>query len=128
MKILFMDDNQQRCDTFAAMVDGSGARADIATTHTAAMEMLSNFKYDAVFLDHDLDGMHYADSDLPNTGYQVAKFITGLDYDKRPGEIVIHSWNPAGTAKMFLQLSMYPPTIAAFGTRGFLAVVKDLVK
>jgi hypothetical protein len=53
--------------------------------------------YDRIYLDHDLDGRIFVNSEEPNTGYQLAKFIAerGL-----VAEIILHSMNPFGSARM----------------------------
>ena len=49
-----------------------------------------------VFLDHDLGGEIYVDSDNDNTGYQFAKWLVENDKKIDQRTIVIHSMNPVG--------------------------------
>jgi hypothetical protein len=52
-----------------------------------------------LFLDHDLGGKDFVDSNEEETGYQVAKFILekGIKYEV----CIIHSMNYAGAENMF---------------------------
>ncbi len=53
--------------------------------------------FDSIYLDHDLDQRVFVDSDEDNTGYQLAKYIADKNID---AEIIIHSYNPFGAARM----------------------------
>ena len=59
-----------------------------------AKKLLKDGAYDVIFLDHDLGGEIMVDSNDPNTGYQLAKWIKeqGLTFD----QIIIHTCNPIG--------------------------------
>lgn len=52
-------------------------------------------KVSMIFLDHDLGGEIYVNSQEYNTGYTMAKKIKEIYGEKYP-EIIIHSLNPAG--------------------------------
>lgn len=64
-----------------------------------ALELLHDKKWDAVFLDHDLEGKVFVSSNHHNTGYTVAKFISERK-DIEIGKIIIHSLNPSGASNM----------------------------
>ena len=54
---------------------------------------------DFLFLDHDLGGETYVNSNEYNTGYTIAKYLRGIkdfDYSK----VIIHSMNTVGSRKM----------------------------
>lgn len=130
MNVLFLDDNTQRIERFLlnAPKPSETDRIICVETSEQAIAVLDNMKFDVVFLDHDLDGMHFADSDLPNTGFRVARHITGMSFANHPKFVVIHSWNHVGVAKMLLQLANFPAYVAAFDTPGFWALVNGLLK
>jgi hypothetical protein len=101
MKILFLDDQDNRHKIFI----GSHKSHDIISAYTAdeAIEFIRNQSpFDLVSLDHDLGGV-YLPSD-ENSGYAVAEYIAGMDKEKLPGEIVVHSWNESGAEKMIKKL------------------------
>jgi hypothetical protein len=59
-----------------------------------AKKVLSQETIDIIFLDHDLDNKTYVNSNEPNTGYQLAKWIVSnnIKYSK----IIVHSMNTVG--------------------------------
>lgn len=67
-----------------------------------ANKLLSEKKYDLIFLDHDLDDRVFVNSDEENTGYQVAKELGNPDREhlNRETPAIIHSLNPAGAGRM----------------------------
>lgn len=98
MKILILDDEQSRHDSFSKNFKHH------ELTHVYhvkdAIKYLSSRIYDAVFLDHDLGGM----SDVPSggkepTGYDVAIWLS-QNPEHCPSEIYIHSMNPVGAQNM----------------------------
>jgi len=96
MKILILEDNEYRIDTFTIELKGH----DI--DHTDNVEICKNrirtTKYDLIFLDHDLGGEIFVDSDVEQTGYHVAKIIP---YSiNRNTKVIIHTHNPPGGTKM----------------------------
>ena len=103
-RILVLDDEQARHDVFASILKNEDA------THCYNFDevirlMTFEPRFDMVFLDHDLGTGNSEISDqidLPYAnGYHVALFICqDLDFDKRPGRILIHSWNQVGAQSM----------------------------
>ena len=107
MRIFFLDDNPVRRQRFASV----HSACDIVFAQTAqeAIDVLSkDTNFDQIYLDHDLGNDTFVDSDLENTGYQVAKFLS--DKDVR-GEIIIHSFNAVGAKRMLqvLPQAVYQP-------------------
>ena len=92
MKTFVLEDNDQRITFFKRLFP----LADYAKTVTEAKELLTKNKYDQLFLDHDLGDQVYVDSDEPETGYQVAKFIMYESNHNRTASVIIHSLNWAG--------------------------------
>lgn len=95
--VFFLEDNPQRYAHFYRWIQTKLEDSEIVSSTEAddAIEILKDRKhFDIVFLDHDLGGKAFVDSNNKNTGYQVAKFM------KRNGnsfnQMIIHSQNPAG--------------------------------
>jgi len=96
MRILILEDDINRIELFKSKL--SMHELTFCTRAMEAVNLVTNVKYDLMFLDHDLEGKPYEDSDYENTGYQVAKMIPAtLNKDTR---IIIHSMNPVGAENM----------------------------
>lgn len=102
MRVLFLDDDAERHTACARDY------RDLDVTHVwtaagavAALEMGEPF--DVACLDHDLGGQHFATSD-EGSGYAVAAHIARMEPGRRPREVVVHSWNPEGAARMVATL------------------------
>lgn len=94
MKILILDDNQNRLDIFRKNIEQKLKvlnSTDYAKTAKEAIEFLrANSDYDYIFLDRDLG------EGVP-TGEDVVDFLIDYMYPTEKVGIVIHSWNiPAG--------------------------------
>lgn len=93
MKILVLDDDQNRLDIFKKNIDMKlqSALAHYAMTSAEAIQRLqSNSDYDYIFLDRDLG------EGVP-TGEDVVDFLIENSYPIEKVGIIIHSWNiPAG--------------------------------
>lgn len=95
MKILFLDDNEERHDFFQKNSIGH----DVWHVRTAAQAIatLNNQgPFDVASLDHDLGGTHYTDPNTPGHGMEVARYIA-----QQPtcinDFVIVHSYNtPAG--------------------------------
>lgn len=98
MKILILEDDQNRIDIFK--INLIGESVDYCIEAKEAIKLINAQKYDLIFLDHDLGGEIYVNSDDENTGYQVAKIIpNSINKDTK---VIVHSFNPAG-AKLMMQ-------------------------
>ena len=94
MRILILDDEAYRHVVLNKKLAGN----EIINTYTfdQAIAALSGFKFDVLFLDHDLEHV-----DSTHTGYDVCQFIKSkLPKDKHPNQVVIHSMNPVGAHQM----------------------------
>ncbi|MDD4438135.1 MAG: hypothetical protein PHS04_08900 [Tissierellia bacterium] len=94
MKILILDDDQNRLDIFRKNIEQKLKvlnSTDYAKTAKEAIEFLrANSDYDYIFLDRDLG------EGVP-TGEDVVSFLIDYTYPTEKVGIVIHSWNiPAG--------------------------------
>ena len=81
----------------------------MATTANEAIEILKKgIDFDLISLDHDLGGEVFCSSELENSGYRVAQFLSDKEIK---GDIVIHSWNPVGAKNMLniLPKAVYIP-------------------
>lgn len=97
MKILFLDDQQQRHNYFLKRFKGNEIYQ--AFTSLQAIEALkTESPFDRAHLDHDLGGF-YLPSD-ESSGYEVAKFISIMEPNLRPEFVIVHSHNPDGAFKM----------------------------
>ena len=98
MRILILEDDPQRVCRFRELFKALEVELRHVATAADAIALLHSDRFDAVFLDHDLGGRVYVDSDEPNTGFQVAKALP--ETLNRSSFVVVHSWNPGGTEKM----------------------------
>ena len=109
MKILFLDDNENRQIHFYSEWSKNKKSEDLLfQTRTAkeTIEVLKNESpFDVLSLDHDLGGKVFV-KEVEETGYQVALFIENELAEKLlPSAVVIHSHNPAGSNRMRQALS-----------------------
>jgi CheY-like chemotaxis protein len=100
MRVLILDDDQERHEAFAFRFAGRGTTAVHVHSAVEAVEALSDAsleRFGLAQLDHDLDPDFR--SNTPN-GLIVAEYIAAMPVERRPAFVVIHSWNPAGAARM----------------------------
>lgn len=105
MNIFILEDDDMRVQAFIPFILNQQPTASIyvADNVEEAKKILMLVpKWDCIFLDHDLGGDQYVDSNNENTGYQIAKFIK-INHIKYTS-CIIHSHNPAGAANMKLVL------------------------
>ena len=104
IRVFLLDDDETRHDWFAERFNGD--QLDIAVEPRRAIELLSNYFYDAIFLDHDLLPEHYKSSahDDERTGYAVAAWLAARPEAQPGARVVIHSLNYAGAERMLAAL------------------------
>lgn len=100
MKILFLDDNEERHKRFR--YNSIGQDVTHVYSYAEALAALAYNRFDQVFLDHDLSemascGMAPVDE---KTGYHVACIVADLPEERLPDLVVIHSFNAAGAKRM----------------------------
>lgn len=108
MKVLFLDDDLERHKRFKTRIVDAGHKVQYVFDAAEAINALEqNPAFDEVWLDHDLNDMHYIHyhaGTIPTdeqTGYTVACYIAeALPEDKRPKCVVVHSMNPSGADRM----------------------------
>lgn len=98
MNILFLDDDLNRQKRFQSEVP----HADIVSTAEQAIEQLMDNSYSFVFLDHDLGGEVFVNSEREDCGMEVVRWI--VDNSPIIGRIICHSLNPAARMEMVAKL------------------------
>lgn len=95
MKILIVEDNQERLDGFAKKFLDDKNEVWFCTTYDTAVNVLRDNQIDALYLDHDLgEG---------KTGYDLACWLEEQEYLGNlpiPRLIYIHSENTVGAANI----------------------------
>jgi CheY-like chemotaxis protein len=106
-RVLILDDDENRHYSFRRRFATLGFKPeDLIHVYTArqAIDALTvNERFDLVCLDHDLDPVSLL-SDT-GTGADVSEFIgMHMEPTKRPKLVLVHSWNPDGSARMVADL------------------------
>lgn len=119
MLILFLDDDPNRISAFKSNVPS----AFVTTTAEDMIELLQKHKderIDYVFLDHDLGGEVYVDSEREDTGMEVVRHMVN-DHTYDVNTVVVHTMNPAGATNMISALKSkdYHVFQLPFGTMAF---------
>ena len=94
MSILFLDDNEGRIKSFRERHPD----ATIVVTAQAAIQVLPTRIWGAVYLDHDLNGERFVDSDRADCGMEVVRFA--LRHRVSVGLFVIHTANYFAALRM----------------------------
>jgi CheY-like chemotaxis protein len=96
MKVLVLEDDPNRIRTFRFKFDPS-FEVMYVTTAQGAIDLLTENQFDAMFLDHDLGGEQFVDTDNENTGSEVVRWLLVHSISNDP-YIIVHSLNrPAAT-------------------------------
>ncbi len=95
-RLLFLDDEQWR-HTIAEQRYGQKFVVFHCRTVSQVAACLEGARFDVISLDHDLLGRR--------TGMDAAKLVGDLFSDRRPAQIIIHSWNLPAAQAMFQHLS-----------------------
>jgi hypothetical protein len=93
--IFFLDDDPNRTRTFRANVP----QADCVETASGMIALLSRHgEASLVFLDHDLGGETFVDSNREDCGMEVVRWVVA----NRPkvSQFIVHSYNPSGAQRM----------------------------
>ena len=103
MKTFFiLDDDYNRVMQFRRAFNTQDYDYEIvhAVSVEKAKELYPTKEYDAIFLDHDLGGKVYVDSEDENTGYQFAKWLKENVVDIDNYQIFLHTMNTVGAENM----------------------------
>jgi len=104
MKILVLEDNEERIAQFKKRLDRFGGYVFFCRTAKECIEILKeNADLQLVLLDHDLGGEVYVDTAHKNTGSEVARWMRD-NYDMENTQIIIHSLNTVGAEYMRSQI------------------------
>ena len=95
MDILILEDSSARCELFKKYLKEHNLF--FCDNVDDAKILIDNQKFDMIFLDHDLEGQIYVNSNYENTGYQVAKYIASKNIES---QIIIHTMNYSGARNM----------------------------
>ena len=101
ISVFLLDDDKRRHRWFSKRFEVD--ELDIAETVEEAKQLLSQYAYDAIFLDHDLLPHHYESNDhddFANTGYAIAEWLHENKELQRSATIIVHTRNDAGGGKM----------------------------
>jgi hypothetical protein len=93
-RIMFMDDNLLRHDTFRQYFDWA---AHVKTV-SEAIGLLQTYSFDLLFLDHDLGGKVYVDPLKDGTGGELARWIVANPIEVQ--RIYLHSHHDKGALYM----------------------------
>jgi len=97
MKILILEDNTIRIEKFELLFKNQQLR--IVQNVEDAITFCLSEEFQIMWLDHDLEGKIWEDSNKENTGYQFIKWL--VDNEKQRNSLIyIHSMNPIGASKM----------------------------
>jgi CheY-like chemotaxis protein len=96
MRILFLDDDEQRHKLFRRVTEAFKPAWDVvyAWTSQEAEEACTFFKFDIAFLDHDL-----GEESIHNGSMFATEILSGAQY-LHPKLVIVHSSNPEGAANM----------------------------
>lgn len=95
---LFLDDCPNRCKSFRSNFPS----ATIVNDADSCIEQLKGEVWDHVFLDHDLGGTTYQDTNEKNSGSEVVKWV--IENKPAVGLFVCHSLNTPARVSMIRQL------------------------
>lgn len=92
MRIFILEDDPQRIKSFKQKLNKH--YVVYCDNVEEAKKILTEDSFEVILFDHDLGGLQYVDSNDPNTGYQLAKWVRqrGLRFT----QIIVHSQNPPG--------------------------------
>jgi CheY-like chemotaxis protein len=96
MNVLVLDDSLERLKMFRQNLIGHSVTT-VETSKDAIMKLSQN-DYEYLFLDHDLGGKAFVKSG-EGTGFEVAVWLSKHP-ERKPRQIVIHSFNPTGAQNM----------------------------
>ena len=100
-KVFVLEDNGERIKFFNKMFQNY----DYVLCETAkeAKKVLYDNEFNVIFLDHDLGGRIFVDSNEEETGMTVVKYIIEKELQTN-ALFFIHSQNPVGAANMLHRL------------------------
>lgn len=104
LKILILEDDMNRIETFGKYLSVNEFDMTFVVTAAEAIAHLEEDEFDVVFLDHDLGGEVYVDTADKNTGSEVVRWLTRPPL-LRPPVMIVHSMNTPAAQSMELALA-----------------------
>jgi CheY-like chemotaxis protein len=104
MNILILEDNPIRADIFKKLFKSQ--TLFITDKVGIAIKACEEIVFDIMFLDHDLEGKIWMDSNKEQTGYTFCKILVQTDFQKKT-LCYVHSLNPIGANNMVNLLHDY---------------------
>lgn len=101
ISVFLLDDDERRHRWFKKRFADDDL--DIAETVVEAKKFLSEYAYDAIFLDHDLLPHHYESNehdDFASTGYAIAEWLNENPGLQRASTIIVHTRNADAAVRM----------------------------
>jgi len=95
-----LEDNPHRLPVFRDFSEKNDCILRVYTDVKDAIDMYLSIDPKYVFLDHDLDGKTYVNSEEANTGYRFAEWLKDNDPEINKRVIIIHSMNIVGAERM----------------------------
>ena len=105
MDVFVLDDDERRHEWFENRFKRDNL--EIAVDVEEAKEVLSQHRFDAIFLDHDLLPHHYESNehdDFGRTGYAVAEWLAENPKVNRAATLIVHTRNADGGLHMVEKL------------------------
>jgi CheY-like chemotaxis protein len=102
MKVLVLEDDPNRIRTFRFKFDPS-FEVMYVTTAQGGIDLLGIHQFDAIFLDHDLGGEQFVDTENTNTGSEVVRWLR-VHGTRNDPYLVIHSLNFPASKNMHADL------------------------
>ena len=97
-RILFLDDNNERIETAIKYFSSDDYDLMIAKTAHHAIKLLKIQGFELVYLDHDLGGEVFVNSNREDCGMEVVRWMCSNKMKINVGRVIVHSWNyPAAT-------------------------------
>lgn len=96
-KILILEDSPYRIENFRKMLSEDNILFISSDVESCKLMYNEVAPFDMIFLDHDLGGETFVDSNADNTGYQFCRFLENKGVNDK---VIIHSMNPGGAQKM----------------------------
>lgn len=105
LKILIVEDNDQRVARFSAMLNLANVHLVHAASGGQALGILQRDRnvYDGIMMDHDLTESARTERDLGISGRNVVQAVIHSQALRKP-PVLIHSMNPVGAASMETEL------------------------
>lgn len=124
-KVFVLEDDPERIKWFRHATRYAN-KVDIASEVNAAIKYLEEEDYDLIFLDHDLEPVHYKaymegyTAETMGTGYDLAQWMVANDA-QRQALVLIHTLNPTGGDRMQAALAKWKPIRCPFTVLRMLA-------